>query len=88
MFWIEFAIVLACIFIGARLGGVALGTVAGLGLALFVFGFRQSPGQMPIDVLLIIIAVVSAASALQAAFEDRQNRRPPKSKNLGDGSVS
>lgn len=67
MFWLEFAIVLACIFVGARLGGVALGTVAGLGLALFVFGFRQPPGQMPVDVLLIIIAVVSAASALQAA---------------------
>jgi anaerobic C4-dicarboxylate transporter DcuA len=67
VFWVEFAIVLACIFFGARLGGVGLGTVAGLGLAVLVFGFRQPAGTMPVDVLLIIIAVVTAASALQAA---------------------
>jgi anaerobic C4-dicarboxylate transporter len=67
MFWIGLGIVLACIFFGARLGGVGLGTVSGLGLALMVFGFRQAPGAMPVDVLLIIVAVVAAASALQAA---------------------
>jgi len=67
MFWIEFGIVLLCIFLGARVGGVALGTVAGLGLAVLVFGLRQSPGSMPVDVVLIIVAVVTAASALQAA---------------------
>lgn len=67
MFWVELAIVLLCIFFGARIGGVALGTIAGLGLAVLVFGFRQSAGSMPVDVLLIIIAVVAAASAMQAA---------------------
>ncbi|MEC9372537.1 MAG: anaerobic C4-dicarboxylate transporter [Planctomycetota bacterium] len=67
MFWIEFGIVLACIFFGARIGGIALGTIAGLGLAILVFGFRQPAGAMPVDVILIIIAVVTAVSALQAA---------------------
>ncbi len=67
MFWIEFLVVLACIFIGARIGGVALGAIAGLGMGLIVFGFRRAPGDMPVDVLLIIIAVVTAVSALQAA---------------------
>jgi len=67
VFWLELLLVLACIFIGARLGGVGLGTVAGLGLALLVFGLRREPGDVPVDVLLIIIAVVTAASALQAA---------------------
>lgn len=67
MFWFELLVVLACIFVGARIGGVGLGTVAGLGLALFVFGLRHEPGDMPVDVLLIIVAVVTAASALQAA---------------------
>lgn len=67
MFWIEFLVVLICIFIGARIGGVALGAVAGLGMGLIVFGFRRAPGDMPVDVLLIIIAVVTAVSALQAA---------------------
>ncbi|MFG0274192.1 MAG: anaerobic C4-dicarboxylate transporter [Phycisphaerales bacterium] len=67
MFWVEFALVLLCIYLGARIGGVGLGVVAGLGLAVIVFGFRRSPGAMPVDVLLIIAAVVTAVSALQAA---------------------
>ena len=32
MIWIELIILLACIVIGARLGGIALGTLAGVGL--------------------------------------------------------
>jgi len=32
MIWIELLILLGCIVIGARLGGMALGTVAGIGL--------------------------------------------------------
>lgn len=67
MFWIEFTIVLACIYFGSRIGGIALGAVAGLGMTLLVFGFRITPGAIPIDVILIIIAVVTAVSALQAA---------------------
>ncbi len=67
MFWIEFALVLLCIYFGARIGGVALGTIAAIGLAILVLAFRQSPGAMPVDVVLIIVTVVTAASALQAA---------------------
>ncbi len=67
MLWFEFAVVLACIYFGARLGGLGLGTVAGFGLAFLVFGLRRPPGAMPVDVLLIIVAVVTAAAALQSA---------------------
>lgn len=67
MFWLELALVLVCIYLGARLGGAALGTMAGLGLAVMVFVLRRTPGELPVDVLLIIVAVVTAASALQAA---------------------
>ena len=67
MLWVQFAIVLACIFLGARVGGVALGTMAAFGLAALVFGFRARPGALPIDVIFIIVAVISAASAMQAA---------------------
>lgn len=67
MFLTELVIVLVCIYFGARIGGAALGTVAGLGLAIIVFALRKPPGDMPVDVLLIIAAVVTAASALQAA---------------------
>ncbi|MBM7649566.1 anaerobic C4-dicarboxylate transporter DcuA [Bacillus ectoiniformans] len=67
MFWIQFAILLACIFIGARLGGVGLGVMGGVGLAIFVFVFQLQPTDPPIDVMLMIVAVITAASSLQAA---------------------
>ena len=67
MFWIHLAIVLTCIFIGARLGGLGLGLLGGLGLAVLVFVFKLPMGTLPIDVIFIILAVITAASCLQAA---------------------
>lgn len=67
MFWIQFLIVLTCIFIGARLGGVGLGVMGGVGLGILVFGFGLPPTSAPIDVMLMILAVITAAGALQAA---------------------
>lgn len=67
MFWVQFLIVLACIFIGARLGGIGLGVMGGVGLAILVFVFGLQPTSAPIDVMLMILAVVTAAGALQAA---------------------
>lgn len=67
MIWIDLIILLACIVWGARLGGIGLGTVAALGMSLFVFGFGRAPGNFPGEVLLIVLCVVTAAAALQAA---------------------
>ncbi len=67
MLWIELIILLACIVIGARLGGIALGTVAGIGLAVFVFVFALPPGGPPPGVLGMIIAVITALATMQAA---------------------
>lgn len=67
LIYAELFIVLAAIFIGARVGGIGLGVFGMLGLAVLVFGFGLKPGNAPIDVMLIIIAVITAASALQAA---------------------
>ena len=67
MIWIELCILLACILVGARLGGIALGTIAGLGLAIFVFVFALPPGGPPGAVLGMIIAVITALAAMQAA---------------------
>ena len=67
MLWIELVILLACIVIGARLGGIALGTVAGIGLAIFVFLFALPPGGPPPGVLGMIIAVITALATMQAA---------------------
>jgi anaerobic C4-dicarboxylate transporter DcuA len=60
-------VVFACIFIGARLGGVGLGLMGGVGLAILTFVFKLQPTAPPIDVMLMIVAVVSAAACLQAA---------------------
>ena len=67
LIYVQLLIVLASIFIGARVGGIGLGVFGMLGLAILVFGFGLKPGEAPIDVMLIIIAVITAASALQAA---------------------
>jgi anaerobic C4-dicarboxylate transporter DcuA len=67
MIWLELCILLACILIGARLGGLALGTVAGVGLAVFVFVFGLPPGGPPQIVIGMIIAVITALATMQAA---------------------
>lgn len=67
MIWLELLVLLACILVGARLGGIALGTMAGIGLAIFVFGFALPPGEPPGVVLGMIIAVITALAAMQAA---------------------
>ena len=67
MIWIELAILLACILVGARLGGIALGTVAGLGLVVFVFFIGLHPGGPPGVVIGMIIAVITALATMQAA---------------------
>ncbi|MDQ0157975.1 anaerobic C4-dicarboxylate transporter family protein [Robertmurraya andreesenii] len=67
MFWLQFFILLACIFIGARLGGLGLGVMGGVGLAILTFVFGLEPTSAPIDVMLMILAVITAAGALQAS---------------------
>jgi anaerobic C4-dicarboxylate transporter DcuB len=66
-FWIEFALVLSAILVGIRRGGVALGMIGGLGVAVLTFGFRAAPAEPPIVVMLIILAVVTASATLQVA---------------------
>jgi anaerobic C4-dicarboxylate transporter DcuA len=67
MIWLELLVVLACIFVGARLGGIGLGTTAGLGLVVLVFIFGLPPGMPPRTVLGMILCVVTAAATMQAA---------------------
>lgn len=67
MILLEFMVVMAAIFIGARKGGLGLGIFGGLGLAVLVFVFKLKPQNPPIDVMLMIVAVITAASTLQAS---------------------
>jgi anaerobic C4-dicarboxylate transporter DcuA len=67
MVWVELAVVLLMIVIGARLGGLGLGVMGGLGVAVLSFFMGDRPSDPPIDVMLMIAAVCTAAGALQAA---------------------
>jgi anaerobic C4-dicarboxylate transporter DcuB len=64
---IEGLVVVGFIALGVRSGGVGLGIWGGVGTLVLVFGFGLDPGEPPISAMLIIIAVVSAAAAMQVA---------------------
>ncbi|NLA63667.1 MAG: anaerobic C4-dicarboxylate transporter [Bacteroidales bacterium] len=67
MLFLQFSIIIIAILVGARIGGIGLGVMGGLGLAVLVFVFGLAPTSPPIDVILMIAAVISAAAAMQAA---------------------
>jgi anaerobic C4-dicarboxylate transporter DcuA len=67
LFILELLVVLGALAIGARVGGIGLGVWGGVGLAVLTFGFGAPPTSPPIDVMLIIIAVITAASVMEAA---------------------
>jgi anaerobic C4-dicarboxylate transporter DcuA len=67
MIWIQLAIILICIFIGARMSGIGLGVMGMIGLLVLIFLFKMQPADPPLEVMLIILSVVTAAAALQAA---------------------
>ena len=66
-FVLEAIVVLAAILMGTRAGGVGVGVWGGLGVAILVFVFQEAPGEPPISAMLIILAVVTSASLMQAA---------------------
>ena len=85
MIAVQFAVVLLAIFIGARAGGIAIGFAGGLGvLVLALMGV--TPGDMPLDVVSIIMSVIVAIAAMQVAggmdylvdLADRILRRNPR----------
>jgi anaerobic C4-dicarboxylate transporter-like protein len=67
MLWIELLILFACIVVGARLGGIGLGTMGGVGLVILVFLFGLPHGSPPGIVLGMIIAVITALASMQSA---------------------
>ena len=64
---LQLLFVLIAIIIGARLGGIGLGVLGGLGLPVLTFVFGLEPTSPPIDLMLMIVAVIAAASCMQAA---------------------
>ena len=89
MIAVQFLVVIAAIFLGARLGGIAIGFAGGLGvLVLAMLGV--TPGAMPLDVVSIIMSVIAAIAAMQVAggmdylvdLADRALRKNPKHLNF------
>ena len=67
MIFLQLAVLLICIFIGARMSGIGLGVMGMIGLLILIFVFGMQPADPPLEVMLIILSVVTAAAALQAA---------------------
>ena len=66
-FILEFLVVVICIVMGVRMGGIGLGIWGGVGVFILVFIFGLAPGEIPGSAMLIILTVVTAAGAMQAA---------------------
>lgn len=67
MIFLQLAVILICIFIGSRMSGIGLGVMGMIGLLILLFAFGLQPADPPLEVMLIIMSVVTAAAALQAA---------------------
>ncbi|WP_038173424.1 anaerobic C4-dicarboxylate transporter family protein, partial [Vibrio breoganii] len=66
MFYVHMLLLLSIIFVGIRFGGIAFGLLGGLGVSILAFVFGIAPGNPPISVMLIILAVVAASATLEA----------------------
>lgn len=64
---LQAAVVLGAIVMGVRTGGIGLGLWGVAGTLVLIFVFRLAPGSPPVDAFFIVIAVITAASAMQAA---------------------
>lgn len=62
---VRFIILIACLVIGVRRGGIGLAAVSAIGLVFFIFVMHLKPGNPPVDVMLTIMAVVTCSAFLQ-----------------------
>ncbi|WP_104712324.1 anaerobic C4-dicarboxylate transporter [Helicobacter cetorum] len=63
----QIIVLLFALFLGARLGGLGVGYAGGLGVLILCLFLGLNPGKIPFDVILVIMAVISAISAMQSA---------------------
>src|SRR5258705_9601367 len=64
---LEFLVLIGALLMGARAGGVGLGLWGAVGLLVLVAGFGVPPGSLPGEVLIIVLTVIMAASAMEVA---------------------
>jgi anaerobic C4-dicarboxylate transporter DcuB len=83
---LQLLVVLGCLLLGTRFGGMGLGLISGIGLVILMFVFHLPPGSPPVAVMLTILAVIGCASVLQSAggldvmmqWAERLLRKHPK----------
>lgn len=66
-FFMELAVVIVAILLGAQMGGIGLGLWGGVGLLVLTYGFHVVPTSPPITAILIIVAVTIAAASMEVA---------------------
>lgn len=64
---LEIIVLLGAIFLGVRLGGMAIGYTGGIGVIVLTLALGLKSGSIPWDVILIIMSVIAAITALQVA---------------------
>lgn len=64
---LQVIVLFGAIFLGIRLGGIGIGYAGGLGVIVLGLCLGMKPGNIPWDVILIIMAVIAAISAMQIA---------------------
>jgi anaerobic C4-dicarboxylate transporter DcuA len=64
---LQFLVIIGALAMGARAGGVGLGLWGAVGLLVLVVGFQIAPADIPGKVLLIVLTVIMAASAMEVA---------------------
>lgn len=67
MWIVELLVVLFFIWLGARMGSIGIGFAGGFGVLVLSLGFGLKPGDIPIDVILIIMSVIAAIATMQVA---------------------
>ena len=69
MLSVELLVVLGAIFFGARLGSIGIGFAGGAGVLLLTLflGIAAKAQNIPIDVILIMMSVISCIAAMQVA---------------------
>lgn len=65
--FLQALVVIGAVVLGVRFGNIGLGICGGGGLMVLNLVFGLKPTGAPVDVILIILAVVIAASTMQAA---------------------
>lgn len=64
---LQIIVLLGAIFVGIRLGGIGIGYAGGIGVVILGLALGMKPGSIPWDVILIIMSVIAAISAMQLA---------------------